>query len=1107
MTLLSLGHKLNDKTLVEGEATPQPQALMTGANVITRQQPSQEILGDGFRDLVLKSQRCPPALRGERYLLALNRSVITGVMGYDNAKIRRATSGTLQVVLVVLGVSLAIAYACCCFISRAHVERDSGIAEFMLDQRLIWALKFVVWIIGSPIELVLPEASSTKCPDYGDPWTIVELIQCWLEEGYVASASEAALQTWAMRARLSRLFRVHVTRFPEHMAGDMVTDVRAAFARYQIKLGKCDDNPHARDASIRRAGTALIEKCLRGRKRFDIQSNRSTGSEYGSSLVFDPVDVIPEVLPRQVEDDEDVVYTMIDVDFHTDMNYWIDCGRPILCYTMLPTCAAGLSGASSNYTFEDNKCCFRSHGGFCANHEIWDYGADICVSTYEGRTTWTKVMRYAMPAGRGVVALIPLLSMQESHEHLARMAPRHRLRRHVFNHKGTGMNWTAFKVWTRKGLDVTVAAAGPDSRAVTLPWGSFSEVIDTLRVLGGARVPEHTVHSICGSHSYLLCKYARDYLDYGHVLDTVHRGTDTVTEEAGDPGMGKCTCKVCVPPTDRGPNDPCHYKIGEHDSVDMKDTVSVFASGVMVDKVGATAVAVAPIRDKGAADKAAMERVVQPQQASAIRQDPKKVLPYIKPFVEALLKRIPKLDPVSEEEVLKRVKPSAREATAEGFRMKLTSLAGKIKPFIKGETYPEAKAPRLITPLHPALQSRLYKYAYALQDALHGQQWFAFGTTLPELGKRIAEMTRHAAFVVETDYSKYDGTIQSVARKVEQAVYAAYFPGHVGELRQLAKAQQHQEATVKGIKYDTGHSRSSGSPDTCLMNSILNMFSMFLAIGESAFDYALVGGDDGIVAVSESRRKLIQNGDCPSIRAASQSCGFDIKCSVKARDETFSFLARRFEFGGPDSICQPDRMMPKVHVLNHPNIPTKFLASRYRMKLESLILSDGNTPVIGDMLRQELGKLKGQKMVPVPDEYCRDGAWWADIMEGGPWPNKLQPWMAGEVARYVKRVGDKLELVTAVPPTAVAATERSAAPKTGPLEERSGRREAPKTGPREERPKQHAQPKRGEAPKTGPPEERKGKRKPAKAQANNACAVVAKEPQAGKPRAGGKPKA
>jgi hypothetical protein len=884
-------------------------------------------------------------------------------------------------------------------------------------------------------ELVLTSVSATSTPMYTDVSNLSEF-RCWLEEGYVLAVPEDRTD-YANRVRLSRIFRYRVKMAPPQTR--FLNSVRSTFAKWHLTFQPLnDDNPHAAGAAVRHEATEIIKRIQRSDEdywlRYDVQINACNSADDGSSLVFDPVDVASvqrrnltdliddPMLSSQVTWDEagnmlmngkiitgleyrGIMLTMIDVDFHAHMPYWLNLMLPIMTYSFMPTKATEADGMGTSHYFEDNKLNFQSHMGYCCAHPLWNYGPDYCVSTHKGVLTWNRVVTYALPQHRVIHALIPVMQMPEEYDWLGPVARRHNLRRYNVNFKGDDCDWTAFRFWEKGRQVVSVAAAGPDSRCVVLPWETFGEIIDHIRVFGGSRVPEHTVCSLAGDHAGLLCKYVHDYIKYKHVLDTFHRGIDHID---GPPKIDRTAaphvlCPDCIPPSDRGVNECVHLKYGEHTTVVDRPTVTTVGPSPYLDKVGASTAAVAPIRDYQAALAAYTQRIREPQTKSRQRARPGLVRGLIPAFVQALMSRVPKYDPLTEEQVLDRVKPSVREATKAGFEDPLGAHSKKTRAFIKGESYTVAKAPRIITPLEPSLQARMYRFAYALQDALHELPWFAFGTRLPTLSQRIANLTLDAGAVIETDYSKFDGTISPIAREVELAVYRAYFPTHQSEIEKLMKCEVHQSVSLKGVRYDSGTTRSSGAPDTCLMNSILNMFVLFLTIGPDAFDIAIIGGDDGIISIQKSHNpdKIKE-----AIDRCSADCGFDIKSKPILRGETFSFLARRFSFGSPNSICQPDRLVPKLNVLGHPNIPVHLREPRLRMKLESVLLSDSNTPVIGALIRRMLAPLASGY---VPPQYCQENAWWDDVLTGGPWPNALEPWMEGEVARYLHANGDLVE--------------------------------------------------------------------------------------------------
>jgi hypothetical protein len=881
-----------------------------------------------------------------------------------------------------------------------------------------WIPAYILYVF---FVLLTPRAEVFSVYEYSKPLVFWQKIFCSFDINILrlVNRSDLHVEPFALRARLSRVFRVKAKLPDKHLSEDFLSHTRSVFNHWSLIMAPKDGNPHTVDAAIRRNGNDLINACMSisGRKawdRIDIQTNHSSGNQVGTSLVYDPVDVLNHTTASpSFASDVRSVLTMVDVDFHTDMAYWMSLMRPMLLYTMLPTSASAVDNGSSHHYFHGDVMHFESHGGFVATHKLWDYGADYCEVVYRPRGSWHdityvyRVLRYALPASRGVVALVPQYSISAPPIILS-AAHRHSLRRHVVNHPGRDFSWTAFNFWCRDGLYVTVAAAGPHSRAVTVPWLAFSEVLDTLRVLGGEKVPEHTTMKIAGEHAYLLCRYARDYLDKHHQLDTVHLGRDTVTHSETPVAGDKCACTVCTPAISRSPSDEVHAKYGAHESVAMPRTVITGVPSVMVDKPGAGAIAIAPIRDHGAAESAVEGRVTVPQQKAKKTQDPRIIRPLITPFVTSLLSRLPKNDPLSEEQVLERVKPSARLATAEGFRQRPSAAHLRTKAFIKGETLPDTKPPRIITPLDPAIQAPLYKYAYALQDALHNQNWFAFGRPLPSIAKHIAKLSRSAKFIIETDYSKFDGTVSAVAREVELAVYKAYFPTHVAEIEKLHRLTLNLKISLKGKTYHSGTSRSSGAPDTCLMNSILNLFAMYATFGEDAFENCLVGGDDGLAFIMSDKAISVKDNRCPKLDKMSAALGFDLKCAIHPINEPFTFLSRIFYPGDPNSIACPVRLLSKLHIINVPELPKDLIPSRLAMKFDSLLLSDANTPVIGDVLRRERAAITEVKEVPA--QYLRENQWWDKILEGGPWPNEPRPWMDGVVAKYVLPNGALVEV-------------------------------------------------------------------------------------------------
>jgi hypothetical protein len=188
------------------------------------------------------------------------------------------------------------------------------------------------------------------------------------------------------------------------------------------------------------------------------------------------------------------------------------------------------------------------------------------------------------------------------------------------------------------------------------------------------------------------------------------------------------------------------------------------------------------------------------------------------------------------------------------------------------------------------------------------------------------------------------------------------------------------------------------------MNSYDNLFVLFCAIGERCFDAAVVGGDDGIC--------MVHSEDVDAILNAATKCGFSLKMKVRKPGEPFTLLGRYFSWGSSTTMCDPLRIVPKLHVVSHAGLPEKYWNARYLLKLSSLRESDANTPLIGDFLAKEFARvlaLPGSNaQLPraiIEDDWRKRIGW-----ESGNWPNQFAPWMVEVVDQLVAFDGHKFVL-------------------------------------------------------------------------------------------------
>lgn len=826
----------------------------------------------------------------------------------------------------------------------------------------------------------------------------------------IAWVKSAIASSSTMRSPCSWVYRKLMVSYSNHVS--WVTAFRTVNLNWvdgdDSSASRYRGNPHAFDATIRsRAGT-FIDKVLAQMGRthdqvYDVQ--KGTSDNIGSSLIYDPVDVL--------SDHNSLVKGMplrlIDVDYYLDMSDILSRFEPTILYSQVPH-AAQATAASDGHTYyiQDNTVHYEAHCGYAATHGLWNYGVDylhVCYGNWLQRTlgfTATyhyRVLRRSFSTGRAVIMLIPHHRVPWYGALFSGLCKRFELRRHKLNFPGVAHGWSAFEVFTEKGPYVTFAAEGPYSHPVQVRRDIFCKAVDVARHCR-TKPSEHSIYSLTNrKDTLLLAEFALDCVTYGHKLDTFHLGLGPVEllPCENDP---KCPCQSCK--TVREPSDSLDYKLGPHNTTDLpSSSVSVASTSVVVD-----AAVLCPVRDSEAAKVAISGRVAEMQKAAEKNVDAAFVRSKIQPFVNDLFKRIKVSNPLTEEQVLARVKPMAREALAIAYPQQfISSIEPYVKSFIKAETYAKLTAPRVIQPLDSKTTAELFKFSYALQDALHNLKCFAFGRPPSALAQSISEasargLTAPGVIAVEMDYSRYDGTITGPMREVELAVYKAAFPMHVRALDEIHRSTYGRAAMLVGQAYTTGHSRLSGSPDTCLMNSILNMFALYCHLGPRIFDETFVGGDDTLAFVKES--------EVTSMVKSIERCGLIVKVQKRSKQEPFLFLSRYFNWATPNSCADIARALPKLHVLNHANIPKKFLEPRFYMKLACLANSDRNTPILGKALIRKMVELESrlnskQLTMKLPDQLFT--FWELFLLTQGPWPNNYEPWM-DKVANQIEELTD-----------------------------------------------------------------------------------------------------
>ena len=322
------------------------------------------------------------------------------------------------------------------------------------------------------------------------------------------------------------------------------------------------------------------------------------------------------------------------------------------------------------------------------------------------------------------------------------------------------------------------------------------------------------------------------------------------------------------------------------------------------------------------------------------------------------------LIPVEIERVYEcQVRPSQRANLERSLVMEVDERK-VLHTFMKREAYGDINDPRIISPLRPALKREYSRFIYALALIVKQKSWYAFSKTPREVAERVAEQARRArSHLVLSDFSRFDGTVSPILRVLEEVTLCTAFRSeYIQEITEHHMGQYNRRAVGSfGVKYDTGFARLSGSPETSIFNTIINAFVAYAALRktrqvgefftpkEAHGRLGIYGGDDGITC----------DIDVETYTHVAEELGLRLTAEPIMRNDVrgnhVKFLARVYSpeiwHGCVDSCCDITRQLSKFHTT--PVMDMSVSASdKLCEKARSFLLTDPNTPIIGDFCRR-----------------------------------------------------------------------------------------------------------------------------------------------------------
>jgi hypothetical protein len=279
--------------------------------------------------------------------------------------------------------------------------------------------------------------------------------------------------------------------------------------------------------------------------------------------------------------------------------------------------------------------------------------------------------------------------------------------------------------------------------------------------------------------------------------------------------------------------------------------------------------------------------------------------------------------PYGPEEVYRRqARPSQRSAFRRAATWLLMYTSTALQSFMKREAYGKVTAPRNIIPTGIQDKVLYSEYIYAFSDNVTKvQPWYAFSKTPRAVAQKLMELCLPARWVIETDFSKFDGTHGRTLHEFELRCLLAYFhPDYHKDIRERHNATANKNGYTKfGVWFYSAYLRITGRADTSDFNSSDNALVSYCSLRERWQDpevayskLGLYGGDDGVSP----------DMDCDTYERVAGYYGLKLKAKKVFRGDTVSFLSRWYSTaiweGDMGSMTELNRQVSKLHLTPSP---------------------------------------------------------------------------------------------------------------------------------------------------------------------------------------------
>lgn len=633
---------------------------------------------------------------------------------------------------------------------------------------------------------------------------------------------------------------------------------------------------------------------------------------------------------------DQAVIRMTNVDYYVDWNDYLWMCRPIMIHTFTPADPCGSFQESQWTVGSDNVVTMRVAGGGVYRHRLWDYDVESFDANYPGMTIQYSVTKVPVNKHWSIVTMVPT---HRKPNILLSDAPSHTLKRAVFCHQVLTMDgtirWSA--TIQRQGVDA-VMSLGIPGEYVSLEIPAMMRTILSARI----RLAKLAIHDLI---VILAPTYGDDVRFAQALIFSAYPVENTDVWMRHTPWNAR-DAAVTYRRVARPQLMPREKIVARVIAAPILDSAFVPAKTYMND--------VWTVAER-------ITAVANPQ----AELDPEYSL-YASEFAVLFLPRAGCLAPREVSEVIESQKRPAQvrsnTAAAPGLAGWLAKSRTTIRSFQKAEVYSSIKDPRNISTLPTEHCLEYSTFTQAMAAHIKQFDWYAFGMHPDAVAQRVHSIAANCHHLVETDFSRFDGTHSTALYEFELMLLLRAFPeSHHPMIKRVHNVMTTSTAaTAQGVKYDIGGSRLSGSADTSLMNTVDNAYvaycvfrRMRMTSKEAWKMLGIYGGDDGITP----------DADAKSYERVSADLGLRLKARATAPSAPCSFLGRIYPCASASAghMCDLPRQLAKLHVFPGQDITATKETILYN-RATGYLVTDPNTPIISEWCRLVLRSITGGKV-------------------------------------------------------------------------------------------------------------------------------------------------